>query len=327
MKKQLLFFILLLYIGLHIGNAKNNSLAVVETKFTEPPINDECANAINVPVNLTSETISYISGTTFGATYSTVSGSCSNQNDVWYSFVATSSMQFIKFYNVEYSTPANSLSYQVFSGTNCGNLTSLVCNYGEQNVVSNLVVGQTYKMRVYFPNQVTTFTFDLAIFTVDPLINDECSNAINIPVNQGISTDLFLDTSDLGATISASIGNCYMGQSDTWYRFTATNPVQVVRFFDLDNNQIFKIFSLFSGENCGSLTPITCSSEGVLENLTVGTTYTIRLSKNTLQSPSASSFKIQINTIEAPLNDECENAITVLTNPDLQKNFLYQDQQ
>jgi|GEM_PF-839191 len=321
MKKQLLFFILLLCIGLEIGNAKENSLVLVEANTTEPPINDECANAINVPVNLTSEIISYVSGTTTGATYSATTGSCvANQSDVWYSFVAASTMQYFKFYNVVYSTSSNHLSYQVFSGTNCGNLTPLVCNYGQGDIVSNLVVGQTYKMRVFSSMQVA-FSFDLAIFTTDPLINDECSNAIDIPVNQGTSTDLFLNTSDLGATTSTNIENCYNG-NDTWYRFTATNPVHIVRFFDLDNNQIFKTFSLFTGENCGSLTLVACGSEGVLENLTVGTTYTIRLSKNTYQTPSVSSFKIQINTIEAPLNDDCENAITVLANPDLQKNFF-----
>jgi hypothetical protein len=322
MRKQLLFFILLLCIGLQIGNAKDNRLAVVETNFTEPPINDECANAIDVTVNPASEIISYVSGTTTGATYSATTGSCvANQNDVWYSFVAASTMQYFKFYNVVYSTSSNHLSYQVFSGTNCGNLTPLVCNYGQGDIVSNLVVGQTYKMRVFSSMQVATFSFDLAIFTTDPLINDECSNAIDIPVNQGTSTDLFLNTSDLGATTSANIGSCYNG-NDTWYRFTATNPVHVLRFFDLDDNQIFKTFSIFTGENCGSLTPVACSSEGVLEDLTVGTTYTITLLKNTYQSPSASSFKIQINTIEAPLNDDCANAITVLANPDLQKNFF-----
>ena len=322
MKKQLLFFILLLCIGLQIGNAKENSLALVETNTTEPPINDECPNAINVPVNLTSEIISYVSGTTTGATYSATTGSCvANQSDVWYSFVAASTMQYFKFYNVVYFAPSNQLSYQVFSGTNCGNLTPLVCNYGEETIVSNLVVGETYKMRVFSSIQVVTFNFDLAIFTADPQINDECSNAIDIPVNQGTSTDLFLNTSDLGATTSANIGNCY-DRSDTWYRFTATNPVQIVRFFDLNDNQIVKTFSLFTGENCGSLTPVACNSEGVLEDLTVGTTYTIKLTKNTIQSPSESSFKIQINTIEAPLNDDCANAITVLANPDLQKNFF-----
>jgi len=322
MKKQLLFFILLFGIGLQIANAKGNSLVTVETNLTEPPVNDECSNAINIPVNLTSESISHVSGTTIGATYSATTGSCvANQSDVWYSFVAASSMQFFKFYNLVFSEPSNQLSYQVFSGTNCGNLTPLVCNYGQGDIVSNLVVGETYKMRIFSAVQTITFSFDLAIFTADPLMNDECTDAIDIPVNQGTNTDLFLSTSDLGATSSGSIGNCY-NYDDTWYRFTATNPVHVIRYFDLEDNQISKTFSLFTGESCDSLTTVTCSSEGVLEDLTVGTTYTISLLKNTYQTPSVSSFKIQINTIEAPLNDNCENAITLLTNPDLQKNFF-----
>ncbi|MDR6966505.1 hypothetical protein J2X31_000498 [Flavobacterium arsenatis] len=322
MKKQLLFFILLLCIGLQIGNAKDNPLVVVETNLTNPPINDECENAINVAINPTSEIVSFVSGTTVGATYSATSGSCvANQNDIWYSFVATSTMHFFKFYNVVYFQPSNQLSYQVFSGSDCGTLTPVVCGYGEESMVNNLVVGQAYKVRVYSSIQVVTFAFDFAIFTTDPLINDECSNAINIPVNPDMTTDLFLNTTDLGATNSANTGNCY-NEKDTWYHFTALSPTHSVRFFDLDNNQIFKTFSLFTGENCSSLIPVACISNGVLENLTVGTTYTIKLIKNTIQSLSQSSFKIIINSLEAPLNDDCENVITVLANPDLQKNFF-----
>ena len=322
MRKLLLFVFFLFFSFLNVVNATEGD-SIVPKNFVTPPVNDECSGAISVPVNPSLEGVSFVSGTTIGATYSVTPGSCVvNQNDVWFSFVATSTTQFFKFYNVVYFEPSNQLSYQVFSGTNCENLIPIVCNYGEQNIVSNLVVGQTYKMRVFSSIQTVTFSFNLAIFTIDPLINDECDNSINIPVNQGTSADLFLNTTDLGATSSAYTGNCYGGSSDTWYRFTAASPAQIVRFFDLENNQIFKTFSLFTGETCSSLIPVTCISNGVLENLTVGTTYTIKLVKNTIQSPSQSSFKIQINTIEVPLNDDCENAITVLANPDLQKNFF-----
>ena len=324
MKKQILYSILLLCFGIQFGNANSKNCATLETLLVNPPVNDLCANAIPIPVNPTLEQVSSVSGTTLGATYSAISVGCAapNQVDVWYSFVATSSVQFVKFYNVVYSDPAASLAYQLFSGNNCGTTPSFACIYGEQNAISNLVVGQTYKMRVYYPNQSTTFAFDLAIFNVDPLINDECSNALTIPVNQGTATDLFLNTTDLGATASPYIGNCYNGEIDTWYSFTALNSVQIVRFFDANNNQTNKVFSLFTGDTCGSLTPVICNAEGVLENLTVGTTYTVRLLKNTNNTPTLSALKIQINTIEAPVNDNCENAITVVANPDLQKNFF-----
>ncbi|WP_432672670.1 choice-of-anchor L domain-containing protein [Flavobacterium sp. SM2513] len=320
MKRQLLYSLLCLFIGLQIGNAKTHSTSVLLT----PPENDECSNAISVPVNPTLETVSFVSGTTLGATYSPVPVSCAvpNQVDVWYSFVATSTVQFVKFYNLAYSTPANSLSYQVFSGINCATMTPVACYYGEQNIVNNLVVGQTYKMRVYYSNLITTFTFDLAISHANPIVNDECTTALVIPVNEGSSTDLFLNTTDLGATGSPYISNCFNGEHDTWYRFTAANSVQVIRFFDLDNSQINKTFSLFTGVDCSSLTPVTCGLEGVLENLTVGTTYTLRILKNTINSPSLSSFKIQINTTEPLVNDDCEDAITIVANPDLQKNFF-----
>lgn len=156
MKKQILYSILILCFGIQFGNANGKNCATLEALLVDPPVNDLCANAIPIPVNPTLEQVSSVSGTTLGATYSAISVGCAapNQVDVWYSFVATSSVQFVKFYNVVYSDPAASLAYQVFSGNNCGTTPSFACIYGEQNAISNLVVGQTYKMRVYYPNKV-----------------------------------------------------------------------------------------------------------------------------------------------------------------------------
>jgi len=313
-------------IRVRFPTSENSNSNTFDISVTTPPLplNDECNAAIPVSVNPTMEIAFFVSGSSIESTRSNITDSCSGQNsgDVWFSFVATSSKQLIYFYNIVSNNVNPYLRFQLFSGIDCAALTSVICHSGSGYVVNDLIMGQNYKIMVY-SLPYYTMSFDLSIHNVEAVPNDECITAINIPVNDGTSSELFITAYDLGSTASVASDGCdgYVS-NDTWYSFVATNTIQVVRFYDLNDNQIDKPFSLYSGDSCSSLSMITCSSEGLLDNLSVGTTYKIRVNKSTIDSPLNEAFRIRINSIEQLLNDECQNAIAMTVNPNLEKTFF-----
>jgi gliding motility-associated-like protein len=132
-------------------------------------INDNCSGAIFAPVNSSAVCQQITSGTITGATASTpgTTAPCiGNANDdVWFQFIATNTYLNISLQNVTGST--TDLNHAVYSGQ-CGTLTQLYCSAANSlsSVANNLVVGQTYFIRVYSNSAaVQTATFDLCIST------------------------------------------------------------------------------------------------------------------------------------------------------------------
>ncbi|WP_293892047.1 fibronectin type III domain-containing protein [Flavobacterium sp.] len=130
--------------------------------FAALPVNDECANAIFAIVNQNLNCVQTTHGTLSGATASlpttTCGGAGAANDDVWFTFTATSVTHIISFNNV---IPATALSYAIYQGS-CGGLTQVGCNSG-----ANLVPGTTYYIRVFSTSTVPVFTnFDLCIGTL-----------------------------------------------------------------------------------------------------------------------------------------------------------------
>jgi gliding motility-associated-like protein len=124
-----------------------------------PPPNDECVGAISLPVNAfnpipnSNQCALVTTGSTAGATQSAnlPTPTCSPANgwddDIWYSFVATSTDNRVSLSSVV-GTTTNMLT-TVYSGT-CAALVQLRCVTVDPNVISlsNLTVGATYYVRV-----------------------------------------------------------------------------------------------------------------------------------------------------------------------------------
>ena len=137
--------------------------------FNTLPSNDECANAIVVPVNSSYSCVLTASGLLNNATPSAgvLPSTCVGvaDDDVWFQFTATNPGLNISFQNVIGST--TNLNYAVYSGE-CDNLTSLYCSTANKlsSMASNLIVGQTYFIRLYSnSDQPQTVIFDLCITT------------------------------------------------------------------------------------------------------------------------------------------------------------------
>ena len=251
-----------------------------------PPLNDECFNAINIPINPNGECTNSISGTIFGATQSSQTSSCIGfaDDDVWYKFIATQTQHIIKLENIVGSTL--DLNHVIYTSPNtinpCNDLIQIMCNNPDFSIASGLTIGQTYYLRIYSATDVLLqdTTFDLCVSELPPTSpNDECTTAITLPVNNGLDCNNTTNTYIWNATASSQANTCTnLANDDVWYKFTATNTSHLIQFQNITGNTTGLTASLFSGDctvsnNLGCFTINT----NTFNNLTVGQEYYLRI--------------------------------------------------
>ncbi|MFN3752599.1 choice-of-anchor J domain-containing protein [Flavobacterium sp.] len=148
------------------------------------------------------------------------------------------------------------------------------------------------------------------------LANDNCDGAIFAPVNGSAVCQQVTPGSIAGATASAfpAIAPCIgTADDDVWFQFIATNQYLNVALQNVVGTSTNLNFAVYSGQ-CGTLTQFFCSAanalSGVLNNLTVGNTYFIRVYSNAA-TPQSTTFNLCISTPST-----CPTASTVcsLTN-------------
>ena len=144
--------------------------------FNTLPSNDECIDAIVVPVNSSSTCNQIVYGTisNSSASIEALPAVCNGtaDDDVWFQFTATANAHTIALKNIVGST--TNLNHAVYTGE-CTNLTPLYCSYANENssLANNLTVGQTYFIRIYSNSNVAqTVNFNICISTPPT-----CSNA------------------------------------------------------------------------------------------------------------------------------------------------------
>ncbi len=247
-----------------------------------PPANDDCVNATTLTVNADLNCGTVTPGTVVSAT-GVADATCTGteDDDVWFKFIATATSHKIDLLNVTGST--TDLVHQVLSA--CGG-TNLLCSDPNTSTVSGLTIGNEYLLRVYTWTSTTgqTSSFNVCIGTFPPPpANDECAGAI--PLSVGISCN-FNQYTNVGAT--GSVGPPAPGCSsflggDVW--FSAIVPATGRLIIDTNTGVITDGgMAIYSG-NCGVLTLIECddddSANGLMplidrSGLTPGSTIYIR---------------------------------------------------
>ena len=207
-----------------------------------PPANDDCANAIELTVNADETCTTTTPGTIVAATASGEDeASCSGteDDDVWYSFVATAVSHNIDLLNVANGT--TDLYHSVWSGS-CGALTNLSCSDPNSSTVNGLTIGNTYLLRVYSwtatPGQ--TSTFDVCIGTPPPPppapANDECDNVVGLTVNLDYNNGIVTAGTTVGATASAQADDVSgTPNTDVWFSFVAIYDAHRVELLNVAN--------------------------------------------------------------------------------------------
>ncbi|MBX2982735.1 MAG: hypothetical protein KF843_08685 [Flavobacteriales bacterium] len=137
-----------------------------------PPItNDNPCQATGLTVNPTLVCTSQTPGSLVGATATTgVTSPCGGtpNDDVWFKFTATGPTHHISLNNIAGST--TDLFHAVFSGPNCNSLTNVSCSDPNSSIVTGLITGNTYWVRVYSwsSSNGATSTFNVCVGTPPP---------------------------------------------------------------------------------------------------------------------------------------------------------------
>ena len=204
-----------------------------------PPDNDNPCDATVATVNDDESCDIVNPGSLIAASDSGVpSGSCTGNpnDDVWYEFTALAEVQLISIVNIQGGT--FNIDHAVYEGT-CDNLTELYCSDDEASVTPQLVVGNTYYVRVFSGGaDEATSTFDLCIKEAPD--NIICENASNFCSNGdalygsnviGIPDDT--DVACLGSIPNPSWNILQIGES-------GPIEIQIVQNteFDADGNPI-----------------------------------------------------------------------------------------
>lgn len=313
-----------------------NSWSLIFIDFVTPA-NDNCSGAIPLTINPDTSCGSITPGNILGATASAVEGlSCSGSedDDVWFSFIATETSHQISFLNITGSTL--NINHSLWTGPDCNNL-SLVpesCSDINSSSPTGLFVGQAYYLRVYTntPNPFHTTAFNVCVGTVvTPPVNDDCYGAIPLTVGN-VFTDFAVDGSNLGAsdyvprTINCE-GPTIQVNSGVFYTVTvpATGAVTIEARSVFATESYMDIATVVSVGSCSSLIGMACNDIFGQVNInkismfgqTPGSTLYIELFKNGTAAPSSTSniFKISAYTAVLGVDDFDSGNFSYYPNP------------
>ena len=266
------------HIRIQRRNSSNNMTGTICVyNSSAPPGNNNCSGAITLIPNSTCITAS---GTTVGATYSGPSAcSGTSDDDVWYSFTATSTDHTI----TASEGTINDIVIEIFTGT-CGSLSSALCvdNFfggtDEIGIISGFTIGVTYFIRVYsWGNGIDQGSFDICITSPATLDNDLCTDATTL--NCG---DVNIPGTTVGTSNTPENTPCSLSNFGVWYTFVGDgNQTTIISTSEVGFDHEMAIMS--SSSDCsGTFTQIACEDDnldGNVESVTFdtvnGTTYYI----------------------------------------------------
>jgi gliding motility-associated-like protein len=177
-----------------------------------PPENDNPCGAMVAAVNDDQSCDIVTAGTLIEATDSGVpNGSCGGNpdDDVWFQFTALNEVQLISIVNI--AGGGFNTDHALYEG-DCDNLVEIECTDGTASVTPQLVVGNTYYVRVFSGgNNAETTTFDLCI--KEAPTNIICENAENFCAEEGGA----LTTSNIiGIPDPTDIACLFSAPNPTW---------------------------------------------------------------------------------------------------------------
>ncbi|MDG1477484.1 MAG: T9SS type A sorting domain-containing protein, partial [Vicingaceae bacterium] len=276
-----------------------------------PVWNDELCCAILVPVNPDNLCAITTPGSVLGATPSSQSTTAcggTEDDDVWFSFVATGPSHYISLINIAGST--TDMYHSVWEGA-CPGAQTLVagtCSDPNSQTVTGLTPGNTYYIRVYTWTGTAgqTSTFDLCVGTPPPPpANDDCGGAIALTVNPNQLCGTTTTSSVSSATPSVqNTGSCGGTEDDdVWFSFVATSSTHYIDLLNITGSTTDMYHSVWEGV-CPALTLVagSCSdpNSSTLTTLTPGNTYYVRVYTWTGTAGQTSVFDICIGSPPTP---------------------------
>jgi len=315
----------------------SGTFTICVTPGPTAPANDNCANATTLNVNAS---CSYTSSTSYGATLSQSGCAGNADDDVWFKFVATNSVQTI---TVDPSSTMDPVVELFSSSGTCASLTSIACMDNtymdgiEQINAVGLIPGNTYYIRVYdYYTNTGGAPFQICIVgTPTPTpVNDEPCGAIQLPTVTSDCDYLYFTTTNATNSVGPPApSNCenwevtYYGtpnaggfsasSKDVWFKITVPSNGIICIMPKPNYGFTDGAMALYSG-TCTSLTQIACSDDynypGTAHDyqphlfqtgLTPGSTVFLRYWK---WGTTTGDFAI---CVTSPSNDNCANNLYI----------------
>ena len=259
---------------IHVGTWINGDpaltfdLSITCESPATPPANDDCSGAESLTVNSDMACDFVISGTISGATASAVDAAAcggSEDDDVWYSFVATDVIQAVSLINVAGST--TDLFHSLWTG-DCNALTLVAgsCSDNNASIPTGLVAGQTYYIRVYTSaaTALQNTTFDICVGTPPPPpANADCTGAFEITAGGEFATSPVVGSNVSSTSTSGLTFACQTNRSnDVWYSVVVPDSGSLTIETDATSGTAMtdSVISVFTGA-CGSLVEVGCDDD------------------------------------------------------------------
>jgi hypothetical protein len=221
------------------------------------PINDNCANAINLPVLAQCEAQNFTNQNCTQEIHPTPSCGFYAGGDVWF----TLQMPLSGHLRIERGNVSiYNIAFNVYSGT-CVNMSEVYCaqNLNSLNIHNESLGGQTLLIRAYTVGNVNGGAFSLCAWEPEMPDNDFCEFAELLTFGSPCSLDTIdgrYGTSE--STLVAPIPSCgFFESNDLWFKV----EVPADGLFTLNKETLFGgnyvELSVYSGE-CGNFTEIEC---------------------------------------------------------------------
>lgn len=256
-------------------------------KVPAPP-NDAFANAELLTMYNSPTCPGVTQGYTVNATIGDATATCgTNDDNVWYEFVATNTTATISVTGSQNFDPAVDLRGGAGVGTSIQCVNASGANGTETINATGLTIGQVYKIQVMGvgTNPAGWGTFSICVFGLAaPPSNDNCAGAIILPNSSPCTA---VEGYLTGATASPVSGPCSgTADDDVWYRFIASSTQATITVVGGTPASVSDmVVEMFAGSSCGVLTSIGCvdadpapgTENLVVNGLTPGSTYYVRL--------------------------------------------------
>jgi hypothetical protein len=251
------------------------SICITENAAVITPANDDCSGAFPVTVNPDELCGSTTAGTVLGATASSQSTTAcggTENDDVWFSFVATSTTHSIDLLNITGST--TDMYHSVWEGT-CPTLTLVAgtCSDPNSQTIGTLTIGNTYYIRVntWSSTAGATSAFDVCVGTPPPITppgaNSSC--VAPDPICSGSAINFTSTVTGLDAEDDINPGNNYdclfTSPDPTWYYLEIASGGNLVIDMSAGSDIDYAIWGPFpdlltAQANCNSYgLPLDCS--------------------------------------------------------------------
>ncbi len=299
-----------------------------------PPSNDNCSNALELtPYPFLNSAGNEVFQEIINATNSGIVPSCLDtdsriEKDLWYSITAPNNTQIIRvLFSGDIAEDIHAAVYD-----NCGG-NELICekvNSNNEIIIDNIIDGQTYYLQVWneFSNShPDDYSFNIVAEYILKPINDECENAIEIPVETIVSPSFY---SNFGATDSTGIPDPTCGGysgGDIWFTVTIPNGGGVTIETSPGNygNVSDTGMAVYEGD-CSNLSLIECNDDGgegffskiLLSDRTPGEIIYVRV----WEYGNNNFGEIGISALAPPVNNVCFSAFEIPVLPEFTPSYF-----